>query len=119
MKLFAPAVLALLLAGCAEPDRKVTAIVGAKLMNGAKAAPLERSVVIIEGDRFRAAGPQMSTPIPKEAEIVDGSGKLIVPFEDGAIAPGKPANFALYALTQDGKNGEMVRTMRNGDWTGR
>jgi imidazolonepropionase-like amidohydrolase len=73
----------LLLAACnslpPENAKPVVAIVGAKLIDGTDAAPIEDSVIVIEGTRIRAAGPRSHTPVPKGGEIVDGMGKVVIP----------------------------------------
>jgi imidazolonepropionase-like amidohydrolase len=77
-------VLLLLLAACSsslppENAKPVIAIVGAKLIDGSDAAPIEDSVIVVEGTRIRAAGPRSQTPVPKGGEIVDGAGKVVIP----------------------------------------
>lgn len=70
----------LLLWCCAEPAREdIITIVGAKLIDGTNAEPVTDSVVVIEGESIRAAGPQQSTPVPKDGVIIDGRGKTIIP----------------------------------------
>jgi len=55
------------------------AIVGARLIDGTGADPIEDSVVVIQDARIQAAGPRSSTPVPEGAEVVDGAGKTIMP----------------------------------------
>lgn len=62
-----------------ENAKPVVAIVGAKLIDGSDAAPIEDSVIVVEGTRIRAAGPRSHTPVPKGGEIVDGAGKVVIP----------------------------------------
>jgi imidazolonepropionase-like amidohydrolase len=62
-----------------ENAKPIVAIVGAKLIDGSDAAPIEDSVIVIEGTRIRAAGPRSSTPVPQGGEIVDGAGKVVIP----------------------------------------
>ena len=78
--------LALVLAlGCApsaptpEDAAPLTVILGAKLIDGTAADPIEDSVVVIEGNQILAAGPRSSTPTPDGAETIDGAGKTIIP----------------------------------------
>ena len=72
--------LALALTACTSPQESgVKVIVGAKLIAAPGAAPIEYSVVIVDGSRFRAAGPQRSTPVPKGAEMTRGIGMIVEP----------------------------------------
>src|SRR5262245_44817997 len=57
----------------------VTAIVGARLIDGTGAAPIDDSAVVIDGARIRAAGPRARVRIPREATIVDAKGKVLMP----------------------------------------
>ena len=43
------------------------------------AAPITGATVVITGDRISALGPASSIVIPKQARIVDGSGKFLMP----------------------------------------
>lgn len=100
----------LVLAGCVHPgDSGVQVIVGAKLEPGAGLAPVEYSVVVVEGGKFQAVGPQASTPVPIEAKKTNGLGMTLEPIPGGnPIEAGLPANFIL--------KGEHDRTMRAGVW---
>jgi imidazolonepropionase-like amidohydrolase len=55
------------------------AIVGARLIDGTGGAPLDDSVVIVEGDRIRRAGPRARVAIPNGIESVDARGKVLLP----------------------------------------
>jgi imidazolonepropionase-like amidohydrolase len=73
------------LLGCGESalppahEPHIVAIVGARLIDGTGADPIEDSVVVIEGTRIQAAGPRSHTPVPKGGEIFDAAGKTIIP----------------------------------------
>jgi imidazolonepropionase-like amidohydrolase len=72
------------LASCGESPAPTAApgtvaIVGARLIDGTGADPMEDSVVVIQDARIQAAGPRSSTPVPAGAEVVDGAGKTIIP----------------------------------------
>ena len=101
----------LLLAGCqTAPDTKKMAIVGAKLIDGKGGAPVEHSIVLIEGATFVKVGSQTSVPLPKDVEIVDGMGKTIEPIAGGsAVDAGNPASLIL-------KSESSTRTMKDGQW---
>ena len=54
-------------------------ILGAKLIDGTGADPVEDSVVVVAGTRIRAVGSRADTPVPKGGEIIDGRGKTVMP----------------------------------------
>lgn len=84
-------------------------IVGAKLEPGGGGAPLDYSVVVVADGKFRAVGPQSSTPVPIGAKITSGRGMTIEPIPGGKpIAVGQPANLIL--------KGNRERMMRGGVW---
>ena len=55
------------------------AIVGATLIDGTGAAPTADSAVVIENGRIKAVGPRPKVKIPKDANVVDGKGKFLLP----------------------------------------
>ena len=57
-------------------DAAITAIVGAKLIDGTGAEPVDDTVVLILGERIAAVG---EFDLPETAEIVDASGKVLMP----------------------------------------
>jgi hypothetical protein len=101
-----------------EPGIKV--IVGARLITAPGRAPIEYSVVVIDGSgKVLAAGPQSSTPVPKGAEMTRGLGMTIEPAPGaGPIEPGQPANLVLKAVPGTDSTGKppAERAMRNGQW---
>jgi imidazolonepropionase-like amidohydrolase len=56
-----------------------TAIVGARLIDGTGSPSVDDSVVVVEGDTIRAAGPRARVQIPRGATIVDASSKFVMP----------------------------------------
>ena len=63
---------------------KILAIKGGKLIDGTGRQPIENSIVLIQGGRFKAVGNARDVPIPAEAEVVDVSGRTVMPgFIDG------------------------------------
>jgi hypothetical protein len=102
---------ALTLCACTRPvESGVKVIVGARLDSNSDRDPIEYSVVVIEGGKFRAVGPQADIPVPKGATIIRGLGLTILPVPGGeAIATGHPANLLL-------EGGGALREMRNGEW---
>jgi hypothetical protein len=107
---FALAAGLLEMAGCTPPQGSgVKVIVGARLITAPGRAPIEYSVVVIDGGTFREVGPQSSTPVPKGAEMTRGLGMTIDRAPGGGpIEPGQPADLVL--------KGSTDRVMRNGEW---
>src|SRR5712692_7340393 len=62
-----------------RPTLRPTAIVGARLIDGTGAAPVDDSVVVVEDDRIRAAGARATVRIPRDAAVVDAKGKVLTP----------------------------------------
>jgi imidazolonepropionase-like amidohydrolase len=56
-----------------------TAIAGARLIDGTGAPPIDDAVVVVAGDRIRAAGPRSSVRIPAGADTIDATGKVLLP----------------------------------------
>jgi imidazolonepropionase-like amidohydrolase len=56
-----------------------TAITGATLIDGRGGPPIADAVVVVRGEKFIAAGPRASTPVPKGAEVVDANGLSLLP----------------------------------------
>ena len=61
------------------PAAPVTAIVGARLVDGTGAAPIDNSVVLVSGDRITAAGPRASVLVPQGATVVNAASKTVIP----------------------------------------
>jgi imidazolonepropionase-like amidohydrolase len=83
-----PLLLLLILsaAGCAvagDQDggrgERTIAFVGARLIDGTGAAPVEDAVLLVRGSRVAAVGPRSQVSIPDGAEQVDVAGRTIVP----------------------------------------
>ena len=58
---------------------KTIAFVGATLIDGTGSAPVDNAVVIIEGKKIKAVGPESKVKIPEKAKVIDVSGKYILP----------------------------------------
>ncbi len=56
---------------------QVVAIKNARLIDGTGAAPLEGVTIVVADGRIRAVGPKVA--IPKDATVVDGAGKTVIP----------------------------------------
>lgn len=77
-------VLTLLLGACAGPAPEefgppVTALVGARLIDGTTADPIDDAVILIQGERITAAGRRAAVKVPPHAQVVDLAGKHILP----------------------------------------
>ncbi|MDH5199522.1 MAG: hypothetical protein OEW93_01440 [Candidatus Bathyarchaeota archaeon] len=57
----------------------VKAIVGGRLIDGTGSEPLEGSVVVVEGNKIRAVGRKGDVDVPSGAEVLDASGKTVMP----------------------------------------
>jgi imidazolonepropionase-like amidohydrolase len=55
------------------------AVVGATLFDGTGAPPVRDAVLVVSGQRVRAAGPRSAVSIPKGVRIIDGRGRWLVP----------------------------------------
>ncbi len=49
------------------------------MIDGEGGPPLSNSIVLVAGDRIRAAGSQSNIPIPADADKIDGAGNFLVP----------------------------------------
>ncbi len=56
-----------------------TAIVGATLIDGNGGAPVVGGVIVIEGDRIVAMGPDADVAVPEGAEVIDAAGQFVTP----------------------------------------
>ena len=79
MKLL-PLLLALpLVAFATVPAPKQTALVGGRLIDGWGGAPVNRSVILIDGERITAVGTEDTLPVPAGYEIVSTAGMSVLP----------------------------------------
>ena len=63
---------------------KILVVQGGKLIDGTGRAPIENSVIVIQAGRFQAVGRSGEVSIPAGAEVIDVSGKTVLPgFIDG------------------------------------
>ena len=58
---------------------KITALVGGRLIDGWGGAPVNNSVVLIDGERIKAVGTIDTLPVPADAEVVDCRGMSLLP----------------------------------------
>ena len=76
--------LALVPTGCGETGAPVVepgglALVGGKLIDGTGSAPVADAVVVIRDGRIASAGSRETTAVPAGAEVIDVTGKTIIP----------------------------------------
>ncbi len=60
-------------------DAQCTVLKGGRLIDGGGGAIVENSAVVIKGERIEAAGAADAVKIPKGAEVVDTTGKTVMP----------------------------------------
>ncbi len=70
--------------GCVEAQAPVEepggiALVGGQLIDGTGSDPVADSVVVIRDGRIVSAGTREATPVPTGAEVIDATGKTIIP----------------------------------------
>ncbi|WOJ92196.1 amidohydrolase family protein [Congregibacter variabilis] len=76
----------------------VTAMVGGTVVNVDGGAALDDAVILIDGERITAMGSRADVSIPADAQLIDVSGKWLIPglmnmhVHPGLILPGKMAN---------------------------
>jgi len=78
-RLVAVLLLALPLATLAGPPAKKTALVGGRLIDGWGGAPVNRSVILVDGDRITAVGTEDSLPVPAGYEVISTVGMSVLP----------------------------------------
>lgn len=62
-----------------ETGEKTIAIVGATLIDGHGAAPIENSIVLVRGNRIESVGKTGEIEIPADAEVVEAQGQTLMP----------------------------------------
>ncbi len=63
----------------AAASAKVIALVGGMLIDGYGGPPIQRSVVLIDGERIRAVGTVDTLPVPADAEVISTAGMSVLP----------------------------------------
>ena len=69
----------LLFSGTSSANEGSIAFVGARIIDGTMAAPIEDGVVVITDGRIRTVGPRSAVTVPAGAQIIDVAGKTIMP----------------------------------------
>lgn len=63
---------------CVAQDKPI-AIVHARLMDGMGGTPVENATIVVRGKNIEFAGPASGANVPKDAQIIDASGKTVMP----------------------------------------
>jgi imidazolonepropionase-like amidohydrolase len=71
--------LVVMLSGAGTAAAQLKALVGGRLIDGFGGAPIEDSVILIDGERIEAVGRMGEVDIPEEAEIVSTEGMSLLP----------------------------------------
>ncbi|MGE5054498.1 MAG: amidohydrolase family protein [Acidobacteriota bacterium] len=66
-------------AAASAVDSKPIAIVHARLIDGMGGAPVEDATVVVRGKTIEYAGVAAGASVPKEAQIIDATGKTVMP----------------------------------------
>jgi imidazolonepropionase-like amidohydrolase len=71
---------ALLFCGVFTPaSAKITALVGGRLIDGWGGAPVNNSIILIDGERIKAVGTAETITVPAGADVIDTRGMSILP----------------------------------------
>ncbi len=62
-----------------QAPEPITAIVGGTVVDGNGGPPLKDAAVVIEGKRIKSVGPRASVTIPRNATVIDATGKFVTP----------------------------------------
>lgn len=73
------AMLFLLIVAVSAQSQKIKVITGATIIDSTKPEPIKDAVIVIEGDRIKKIGARSGIEIPKGVQIIDASGKFIIP----------------------------------------
>ena len=71
--------LTLVIGASTDADAQTTALRGARVIDGRGGAPIDNATILIRGGRIIAIGSSSATPIPNGAEVVNYTGKTIIP----------------------------------------
>ncbi len=71
--------VALVLTACAGPGTGKTAYVGAQVFDGTGAALIQDAVLIVADGHIEAVGPAEQVSVPRGADVIDVSGRWIIP----------------------------------------
>jgi len=90
-------VLLTLAAPAAAPAQKKFVLQGGTLINGIFERPLKDHLVVVEGGRITGVGKKNRLIIPRDAEVIDVTGKYIMPgLIDASVTEASAADWARY-----------------------
>jgi hypothetical protein len=72
-------IAAVILSSCSSSHSSIIVITHVTVIDATGEAPKVDSTVIVEGKRISAVGPSGGAPIPRNAKVIDGSGKFLIP----------------------------------------
>src|SRR5262249_29487182 len=55
------------------------ALVGARLIDGSGADPIEDATLVFEGERITALGPRSQVAVPRGATVIEAQGRTLLP----------------------------------------
>jgi len=120
ISLLCAAALGLFSLGCSAHNQvsDLKVLIGATAVFQAGGNPVQDTVIVIEGDKIRAAGERKDVPVPQNSERTDLTGKWLVPVSGGKIAPGEPADLFVLNTGENGSpaTGAPIRHMIHGHW---
>jgi imidazolonepropionase-like amidohydrolase len=94
-----------LLASTASAAETVTVLRGARIIDGTGRAPIEQGVIVVQGNRIAAVGPAAQVKAPKNARVVDLTGRTVM--------PGLISAHSHLGLVLNGKNRDDAYTREN------
>ena len=120
ISLLCAAALSLFSLACATHNEvsNLKVLFGATAVFQAGGSPVQDTVIVIEGDKIRAAGMRKDVPVPQNSERTDLTGKWVVPVSGGKIAPGESADLFVLNTAENGSpaTGAPARHMIHGHW---
>jgi imidazolonepropionase-like amidohydrolase len=91
---------------CQPAEERGLVLVGVTVLDGRTGQPLEGALVVIEGDRIEALGPQSHVTLPKGLRLVPLQGHFVLPALSELT--GDAAMAALVARAERGESPEAV-----------
>lgn len=92
-------------------------IQGARLIDGTGQSPLERAVVVVEGNRIKAVGPEGKIDVPEgDVTVIDAGGRTLLPglMDLHAGIAGLTHAEQPYGITQKNVAASILRGVANG-----
>jgi imidazolonepropionase-like amidohydrolase len=71
--------LALIIGTSTDIYAQTTALHGARVIDGRGGAPIDDAVIVMRDGRIAAIGPSAATAVPPDAQVVDCTGKTVIP----------------------------------------